>query len=262
MQRALDSYDRAKSAVALMRSPADAVNVTTALEDGRYALACVDARLAQQPLPERRPPCFVDPRHGPSVADVAVGAPGPGRARRADVRGLPHDGRDGRPAAGPDGHHGAGQRPYWQAGSGVRRRTPSGYYSPFGNVMTAVMVGTMLSSMWHVPGGGHRSRAVDFAGLGRRGLRRRLAATSAAAAATSAAATSAAATSEPPPRPSGEFAVRSGPMRRPRAGHSWAGGGDGLCRLRLSPRRGRGRGARAAARRSPPVPPRPPPRRR
>ena len=80
MQRALDSYDRAKSSVALMRSPADAVNVTTALEDGRYALACVDARLAGQPLPERRPPCFVDPRHGPSVADVVWAPPGPRRA--------------------------------------------------------------------------------------------------------------------------------------------------------------------------------------
>jgi hypothetical protein len=29
-----------------------------------------------QPAPERRPPCFFDPRHGPSVADVEWAPPG------------------------------------------------------------------------------------------------------------------------------------------------------------------------------------------
>src|SRR5918996_374258 len=41
-----------------------------AFEDGRHAIACVRARVAGEPLPTRRPPCFFDPRHGPSVADV------------------------------------------------------------------------------------------------------------------------------------------------------------------------------------------------
>jgi len=163
MQRALDSYDRAKSAVALMRRPGDAVTVTTALEDGRYALACVGARLAQQPLPERRPPCFVDPRHGPSVSDVLWAPPGLGErdvpmcaACRTTVQ------SGGQPQALEVATAG-GQRPYYQAGPEYGAYA-QGYYSPFGNIMTAVVVGTMLSSMWHAPG--ITSSGMDSAGLG------------------------------------------------------------------------------------------------
>ncbi len=164
MQRALDSYDRAKSSVALMRSPADAVNVTTALEDGRYALACVDARLARQPLPERRPPCFVDPRHGPSVADVLWAPPGLGErdvpmcaACRTTVEtgGQPHS---------LEVATAGGNRPYYQAGPEYGAYA-QGYYSPFAGVMTAVVMGTMLSSMWHVPGV-TSAAGMDSAGLG------------------------------------------------------------------------------------------------
>lgn len=164
MQRALDSYDRAKSSVALMRSPADAVNVTTALEDGRYALACVDARLAGEPLPERRPPCFVDPRHGPSVADVVWAPPGLGErdvpmcaACRTTVEtgGQPHS---------LEVATAGGSRPYYQAGPEYGAYA-QGYYSPFAGVMTAVVMGTMLSSMWHVPGVTAAS-GMDSAGFG------------------------------------------------------------------------------------------------
>jgi len=164
MQRALDSYDRAKSSVALMRSPADAVNVTTALEDGRYALACVDARLAQQPLPERRPPCFVDPRHGPSVSDVLWAPPGLGErdvpmcaACRTTVEsgGQPHS---------LEVATSGGRRPYYQAGPEYGAYA-QGYYSPFAGVMTAVVMGTMLSSMWHVPGV-TGAAGMDSAGFG------------------------------------------------------------------------------------------------
>jgi hypothetical protein len=150
MQRALDSYDRAKSANAAMRSSADAVNVTTALEDGRYALACVTARLNQQALPERRPPCFVDPRHGPSVADV-LWAP-PGLAPR-DVPMCAADKVAVESGQQPQGMlvtSGGTTQPYWQAGPAYAPYA-RGYYSPFGDVMTGVMVGTMLSGMWSSP---------------------------------------------------------------------------------------------------------------
>ena len=56
MQTALDSYETAKKAADSMRSASDAAVVTGALEQGRYAMACVDARRAGKPLPERRPP--------------------------------------------------------------------------------------------------------------------------------------------------------------------------------------------------------------
>ena len=163
MQRALDSYDTAKSAVAVMRRPQDAAGVTTALEDGRYALACVEARLQQQPLPERRPPCFVDPRHGPSVADVLWAPPGLGERdvpMCAACRTTVESG--GQPAALQVATAG-GQRPYYQAGPEYGAYA-QGYYSPFGSIMTAVVVGTMLSSMWHAPM--ITSSGVDAAGFG------------------------------------------------------------------------------------------------
>lgn len=164
MQRALDGYDRAKTAVDRMRAPADAVNVTTALEDGRYALACVDARLAQQPLPERRPPCFVDPRHGPSVADVVWAPPGLGERDVPMCAACRTTVETGGQPAGLQVTTAGGPRPYYQAGPEYAPYA-QGYYSPFSGVMTAVVMGTMLSSMWHVPGVTAAS-GLDSAGLG------------------------------------------------------------------------------------------------
>ena len=56
--------------------PDDVRHVTEILDDGRYAIACVRARAAGEPLPTRRPPCFFDPRHGLSVTDVPWTPPG------------------------------------------------------------------------------------------------------------------------------------------------------------------------------------------
>src|SRR3954454_21145745 len=63
-QRALDSYESAKRASEQMAQPDDVKHVTEIIEDGRYAMDCVRARVAGRPLPTRRPPCFFDPRHG------------------------------------------------------------------------------------------------------------------------------------------------------------------------------------------------------
>jgi hypothetical protein len=75
-QRALDAYESAKVAAAGLTRAEDVKHVTEILEDGRYAMACVRARVAGEPLPQRRPPCFFDPRHGLSVADVPWTPPG------------------------------------------------------------------------------------------------------------------------------------------------------------------------------------------
>ena len=150
MQRALDGYDRAKTATAAMGSAADAVNVTTALEDGRFALACVEARLAKQPLPERRPPCFVDPRHGPSVADVLWAPPGLAPRDVPMCAACKVTVESGQQPQGLLVNSGGTQQPYWQAGPAYAPYA-RGYYSPFGDVMTGVMVGTMLGNMWSSP---------------------------------------------------------------------------------------------------------------
>jgi len=69
-QQALDSYEEAKTALARVAQPEDVRHVTEALEEGRYRIASVRARLAGSPLPTRRPPCFFNPQHGPSTDDV------------------------------------------------------------------------------------------------------------------------------------------------------------------------------------------------
>ncbi|MGC2999551.1 hypothetical protein ACPF8X_14585, partial [Streptomyces sp. G35A] len=69
-ERALDAYEQSKRLMDEARKPEDVRAVTQAVEDGRFALVSLAARRAGRPLPERRPPCFFDPRHGPSVADA------------------------------------------------------------------------------------------------------------------------------------------------------------------------------------------------
>ncbi len=152
LQTALDSYSRASTDTAAMQSPADVQRVTSTLEEGRFALACVTARLGGQPLPERRAPCFVDPRHGPSTSDVTW-APDGGAARSvpmcaADAIAV-SEGRQplGREVPVDD----SGRRvPYWQAGRSYGPYA-TGYYSSFGDILPAMMIGTMLGSAMSSP---------------------------------------------------------------------------------------------------------------
>ncbi|MCW2963803.1 MAG: hypothetical protein JWO17_1055 [Actinomycetia bacterium] len=73
---ALDKYSQASSAFDRAASPAQLAPVAESLEEGRYLMASAESRLEGQEPPERRPACFVDPRHGPSVRDVEWAPPG------------------------------------------------------------------------------------------------------------------------------------------------------------------------------------------
>jgi hypothetical protein len=73
---AVDAYQRAADALDRSRRVEDMAQVSSALEEGRYSMASTRAVLEGKPLPERRPPCFFDPRHGPSVEDVTWAPPG------------------------------------------------------------------------------------------------------------------------------------------------------------------------------------------
>jgi hypothetical protein len=153
LQRALDDYDRAKRASQLMTNAKQAEQVTSALEDGRYSLACVQAQIDNEPVPERRAPCFVDPRHGPSVADVPWTPPGMDGAAERDVpmcRACKTAVEDGYQPSAREVEIAGGHRPYWQAGSHFGGYA-MGYYAPFTGVMTGLFMGTMLSSMWATP---------------------------------------------------------------------------------------------------------------
>jgi hypothetical protein len=130
-QRALDAYESAKVAAASMTRPDDVRHVTEILEDGRYAMACVRARVEGRPLPTRRPPCFFDPRHGMSVADVPWTPPG---GTQRDVPACQLDVERVRAGAEPDIRKvmvGSRRVPYWQGGRAYQPYA-AGYFGGFG----------------------------------------------------------------------------------------------------------------------------------
>ncbi|WP_030958485.1 hypothetical protein [Streptomyces sp. NRRL S-378] len=155
-ERGLDSYEKAKQIMASVERPEEVTGVTQALEDGRYALACLDARRTGRPVPERRAPCFFDPRHGPSTED-ATWAPATGAARTvpvctADAVRL-RDGLD--PAVRTvDTDH--GPRPYYDAGPAYGPWA-GGYFG--GGILPGLLMGTMLGSMMSTP-----AYAADYGG--------------------------------------------------------------------------------------------------
>jgi hypothetical protein len=68
--RAYESFQQAVEAFERAEGPNDFAPVSTALEAGRYYMTVARARFEGGDLPQRRPPCFFDTRHGPSVDDV------------------------------------------------------------------------------------------------------------------------------------------------------------------------------------------------
>jgi len=143
---ALNAYDHAKRTAAVIASAEGATTVTNALQDGRYALACVQARLEGKPLPERRPPCFFDPRHGPSFEDVTW-APSGGVERQVPAcRACAVTVADGQVPAAREVLIGTGQKrsPYWMAGP-MYAPYAGGYYSAWGGLFPGMMIGTMLA---------------------------------------------------------------------------------------------------------------------
>ncbi|WGL51223.1 hypothetical protein P5P86_14790 [Nocardioides sp. BP30] len=130
-QRALDAYAAAGQAGEALTRPEDIGHVTTIVEDGRYAIACVRARIAGQPLPTRRPPCFFDPRHGLSVEDVPW-APGGGAVRQVPACAL--DAERVKAGAEPDSRQvlvGSRRVPYWEGGRAYQPYA-QGYFGGFG----------------------------------------------------------------------------------------------------------------------------------
>jgi hypothetical protein len=78
--RAYEFLERAEQAYEQARSPADLAQVSSNLESGRFAMAAARALFEHRDPPKRRPPCFFDTRHGPSVNDVGWEPPqGPPR---------------------------------------------------------------------------------------------------------------------------------------------------------------------------------------
>ncbi|WP_028661190.1 membrane protein [Nocardioides insulae] len=144
-QRALDVYDDAKRAGDSMTSPEDIKHVTSVVDDGRYAIACVRARVAGRELPVRRPPCFFDPRHGLSVADVEWAPPG-GVPR--DVPACALDAERVAAGAEPDTRQvmvGSKRVPYYEGGRAFEPYA-AGYFATYA-AMNWMMMGLMMGSL-------------------------------------------------------------------------------------------------------------------
>ncbi|MBY8841577.1 hypothetical protein [Streptomyces sp. SP2-10] len=153
-ERALDAYETAKQRMAAAAKPEDVRSVTEAVEDGRFSLAQLAARREHRPLPERRPPCFFDPRHGPSATDATWTPPG-GAPRQvpvcaADATRL----ADGRDPVIREVDTEYGRRPYWDAGPAYGPWA-GGYFG--GGLLPGLLVGTLLGGMMATP-----SYAADY----------------------------------------------------------------------------------------------------
>ena len=103
------------------------------------------ARLSGQPLPERRPPCFFNPQHGPSATDVSWAPPG-GAPRTVPVCTADAD----RLARGDDPDErlvgvGGSRVPYWQAPV-YYRPYASGFFGGWGggSFLGGLLLGEML----------------------------------------------------------------------------------------------------------------------
>jgi hypothetical protein len=130
-QRALAAYEAAQQAVDKLRSADGVSTITDALATGRYAIVCVLARSAGQPVPERRVPCFFNPQHGPSTTDVVWNQPKHGTRRIAvcaqDAARL-HAGEEPEVRMVVIGNR---RMPYWEAGKAVVPYS-SGYFAQGG----------------------------------------------------------------------------------------------------------------------------------
>jgi len=154
-QRALDAYENAKSLLAEAAKPEDVSAVTKTLEDGRYAQACVLARQAGEPLPQRRPPCFFNAAHGPAQTDVEWAPPG-GVRREVPVC-LADADRIGA-GAEPDVRQvrrGSRMVPWYQGGPAYAPYA-DGYYGGYAmqGLFPGFLIGSMMFGTWGVGGAG------------------------------------------------------------------------------------------------------------
>ena len=155
-QTALDAYESAGRAAPRIGTPEEISMVVDTLSTGRYALACVQARVDGRPVPERRVPCFFNPQHGPSVADVMwTPSRGGGGTRR-----VPACAQD---AARVAAHEEPEVRmvtlrsrtvPYWEAGAAFQPYG-DGYFASAAVMSWAFQPPSVDGGSWSGPDGGH-----------------------------------------------------------------------------------------------------------
>jgi hypothetical protein len=161
--QAVERYTEAEQALDRVQRPEDIEPVTSALEEGRWAMTAAKEELAGRTAPERRPPCFFDPRHGPSVADVEWAPPGgeprPVPVCAADLQRI-QDGLDPESRQVPmDGQ----MVPYWAAGPAYMPWA-GGFFG--GGLLPGLFIGSMLGGGFGTFGAGGEDAMAggDFGG--------------------------------------------------------------------------------------------------
>ena len=142
--RALDLYERGSRSFDAARTPEDLAKVAEALEEGRYRMEAAKAHLAGREPPERRPPCFFDPRHGASTREVEWsppwGAPRSVPVCEADALRI-EAGDEPEPREVLVG----GERtPWWNAPA--YGPYGGGFYGGFGGLFPGLLFGSLLGS--------------------------------------------------------------------------------------------------------------------
>jgi len=161
--QAVERYTEAEQALDRARGPADVEPVASALEEGRWAMEAAKAQLAGGTAPERRPPCFFDPRHGPSVDEVEWAPPG-GQPRpvpvcAADLQRI-QDGLDPQAREVP---YGGQMVPYWAAGPAYMPWA-GGFFGS--GLLPGLFIGSLLGGGFGPFGGtmADQAYAGDFGG--------------------------------------------------------------------------------------------------
>ncbi|TML85737.1 MAG: hypothetical protein E6G08_13400 [Actinobacteria bacterium] len=157
-RRALGAYDTASHAFDRARRPEDLEHVSSAIEEGRYEMASAEALLAGREPPERRAPCFFDPRHGPSSRDVEWAPPGgtprPVPACEADAQRVER----GEDPASREVLVGGVRTPYWAA---------PGYMPFYGGFFPGLFLGELLGGGFYGGYGDQPGSGLgDFGGGG------------------------------------------------------------------------------------------------
>jgi hypothetical protein len=165
--QALQAYDKASGSYDRAAQPRQLEAVASALEEGRWHMTAAQALVDGREPPVRRPPCFFDPRHGPSSRDVEWAPPG-GAARKvpaceADAQAVER----GTQPASREVMTGGRMVPYWNAPP-YFGPWAGGYFMPFGGAgfLSGLFVGELLGGAFGGWGYGSWGGAGTTGGFG------------------------------------------------------------------------------------------------
>jgi hypothetical protein len=159
--QAVVAYERAERAWKASVTPQELAPVSMSLEEARWAMASAKARLADDEPPVRRPPCFFDPRHGPSTRDVEWSPPW------GSERMVPACEADAvRVERGEDPHAklvmaGGRRVPYWNAGPAYGPFAGGFFGGAGAPLLPSILVGSMLGMSLGANGEPHDAPGND-----------------------------------------------------------------------------------------------------